>query len=175
MQVHAQFDLFRTHNKALGLPFDEHMCFGLTVGDGSKKSAKLCAKLCNGWITNMRRHGIEKIAVLSWSHRFGPLLTIPMLIDADIRLARTSGYNRRFGRHFCEQRTKSQMVASEHGLNVVMQPASTLFTCWLTMASSSCFLMNYRDCLSRVLKYGYRVIALQSRSTLGKLLPINGR
>lgn len=95
-KIRAQFKLFRSHNKRLELPFDEQMCFAVTVGDGSKKSAKLCAKLCNGWIVNMRRHGIDKIAVLAWSHRFGPLLTIPMLIDADIRLARTSGYNRKF-------------------------------------------------------------------------------
>jgi hypothetical protein len=95
-QIRAQFKLFRSHNKALGLPFDEQMCFGLVAGDGSQKSAKVCAKLCNGWIANIRRHGIEKIAVLAWSHRFGPALTIPMLIDADIRLARTSGHPRKF-------------------------------------------------------------------------------
>ncbi|MEQ1521986.1 MAG: hypothetical protein ABL936_12020 [Aestuariivirga sp.] len=104
--VHAQFDLFRNHNNALGLPFDEHMCFGLAAADGSKKSVKLCAKICNGWIVNMRRHGIEKIAVLAWSHRFGPYLTIPMLIDADIRLARTSGYNRKFVSAFLRAASK---------------------------------------------------------------------
>jgi hypothetical protein len=108
MQVHAQFDVFRSHNTALGLPFDEHMCFGLSAGDGSKEDVKSSAKLCNGWIANMRGHGIEKIAVIAWSRRFGHALTIPLLINADVRLARTSGHPRKFVTAFLRAANKKQ-------------------------------------------------------------------
>lgn len=126
-KLQAQFNVFRRHNNALGLPFDEHMCFGLTIGDGTRKSAKLCVKLCNGWIANMRRHGIEKIAVLAWSHRFGPVLTIPMLIDADIRLARTSGYNPKFVSAFLRAANKKLKGRSQTWLECRDENGSLVF------------------------------------------------
>ncbi|HUQ35571.1 MAG TPA: hypothetical protein VM144_04255 [Aestuariivirga sp.] len=96
LRIYAQFDVFRSHNKALGLPFDEHMCFGFTAGDGTRFDATACAKICNGWIANMRRHGIEKIAVLVWSRRLGLALITPLLIIADVKVVRLSGHPRKF-------------------------------------------------------------------------------
>lgn len=90
LKVYEQFDISRTHNTLPGTPIDENLCFGLYgAGDGSKEYAKSCAETCNAWIAGMRRYGFVKVAVVVWSRRFGPTLTIPLKTMADVILVRT--------------------------------------------------------------------------------------
>ena len=111
LKVYKQFGLLWNYNAALGFPLDEHMCFGLySAGDGSKKYAKSCAETCNGWISNLRRNGFEKVAVMLWSRRFGATLTIPLLTTADVGLARTSGHPRELVMSILRMHGKNQVA-----------------------------------------------------------------
>ena len=92
LSVYEQFEILRAHNTRVGVPLGDDCCFGLyTAGDGTKEFTKSCAKTCDGWIAGMRRHGFEKVAVMVWSRRYGPMLTIPLKTRGDIMVVRAYG------------------------------------------------------------------------------------
>jgi hypothetical protein len=59
-------------------------------GIGNKANAASVAMTCNAWIAEMRREAdVEKVAVLVWTRRFGPMLTVPLKTKADVLVVRT--------------------------------------------------------------------------------------
>ena len=59
-------------------------------GIGNKAYAAADAMTCDAWIAEMRREaGVEKVVVLVWTRRYGPMLTVPLMTKADILVVRT--------------------------------------------------------------------------------------
>ncbi len=67
--------------------------FGLhTAGVGNRAAAASIAGTCNAWIDGMRRRaGVKTVAVLVWTRRHGPMLTIPLKTTADVLMVRAYG------------------------------------------------------------------------------------
>ena len=85
-----QFDNFRSKEDGSSSFIGRGMYTGGNVGD--KALAKSCADTCNYWIHEMKQEeGVEKVLVLVWTRRYGPMLTVPLKTKSDFMMVRCYG------------------------------------------------------------------------------------
>lgn len=79
--------MYRQHEAFLSA--NRNTCSLHAGGIGNKANAASIAMTCNAWIAEMRREaGVDKVAVLVWTRRYGPMLTVPLMTKADVLVVR---------------------------------------------------------------------------------------